>query len=125
MCTLVPLDTLNVIRSCVKHNRRLMHFSTSEVYGKTGGNTVPFREDETNCILGPIVNQRWIYSNAKQLLDRMIHAHALKGDLEYTIVRPFNFVGPLMDYLFPEIGEGNPRVFAHFISVLLFKRPAL
>ena len=116
-------DTLNVVRACVKHRRRLMHFSTSEVYGKTGGNNAPFREDETNCILGPIVAQRWIYSNAKQLLDRIIHAHAVRGDLEYWILRPFNFVGPLMDYLLPDLDAGNPRVFAHFVSALMFGRP--
>lgn len=116
-------DTLNVVRACARHGRRLIHFSTSEVYGKTGGNHEAFREDETDCILGPIVNQRWIYSCGKQLLDRIIHAHALRGDLTYTLVRPFNFVGPLMDHLLVESDKSNPRVFAHFMSALLFERP--
>ena len=117
------MDTLNIVRACAKHNRWLMHFSTSEVYGKTGGNTEPFREDSTDCILGPIVNQRWIYSNAKQLLDRIIHAHAQQGDLSYTLIRPFNFVGPLMDHLVQDGDPSNPRVFAHFMSALMFNRP--
>lgn len=116
-------DTLNVVNACAKHNRWLMHFSTSEVYGKTGGSDKPFREDETDCILGPIVNQRWIYSNAKQLLDRIIHAHAAQNSLKYSLVRPFNFVGPLMDHIMTEGDTSNPRVFAHFMSSLMFERP--
>jgi len=112
---------LHVVRSCVRHRRRLLHFSTCEVYGKTGGNTEPFSEDTTDSILGPVANHRWIYSSAKQLLDRVIHAHGLRGDLEYTIVRPFNFVGPLMDWLGG--ADDVPRVFACFMSALLDGRP--
>ncbi len=115
--------SLNVIDTCVRHGRRLIHFSTCEVYGKTGGSDLPFREDETDCILGPIVNHRWIYSNGKQLLDRIIHAHGLEGNLEYTLLRPFNFVGPLMDWLMPVRGVEHARVFAHFVSALMFGHP--
>ncbi len=113
---------LHVVEACVRHDKRLLHFSTSEVYGKTGGSDQPFREDHTDCILGPIANHRWIYSNAKQLLDRIIHAHGLAGNLRYTIVRPFNFVGPLMDWL-GHSDEGPPRVFANFMTALLLNEP--
>ena len=65
-------DCLNVINACVKTKTRLIHFSTSEVYGKTAGSNEAFSEDNSDLILGPIKNQRWIYSCAKQLLDRMI-----------------------------------------------------
>ena len=117
-------DALKVVDACVAHGKRLIHFSTSEVYGKTGGSDAAFKEDESDCILGPVANHRWIYSNAKQLLDRIIHAHGLKGDLDYTLIRPFNFVGPLMDKLLHDPdGDDNPRVLAHFLSALFYGRP--
>ena len=49
----------------------------------------------------------------------MIHAYGLRGDLEYSILRPFNFIGPRFDYLVPAGSMGGPRVFAHFMSALL------
>ena len=119
-------DCLAVIRSCVRHNKRLIHFSTSEVYGKTGGSEEPFREDETDLVLGPIRNQRWIYSCAKQLLDRMIFAYGVENGLNYTLIRPFNFVGPLMDKFSKAWDRNdNPRVFANFMSSLVYDRPMM
>jgi UDP-apiose/xylose synthase len=132
MFLLKPLEIVDVnffssiatIESCIKHDKFLLHFSTCEVYGKTNGSTEPFREDESDCILGPVANHRWIYSNAKQLLDRIIHAHGLAGTLDYVIVRPFNLVGPLMDEVVPHwTREDNPRVFANFMSALIYNRP--
>jgi UDP-apiose/xylose synthase len=117
-------SSMPIIEACVKHKKFLLHFSTCEVYGKSGGNTEPFKEDKTDCILGPITNHRWIYSNAKQLLDRIIHAHGQAGDLDYVIVRPFNVVGPLMDDVVPHwTREDNPRVLANFMSALIYNRP--
>ncbi|MEM7718455.1 MAG: bifunctional UDP-4-keto-pentose/UDP-xylose synthase [Pseudomonadota bacterium] len=119
-------DCLGVIRSCVKHKKRLIHFSTSEVYGKTGGSTEPFQEDQTDLVLGPIRNQRWIYSCAKQLLDRMVFAYGVEHGLNYTLVRPFNFVGPLMDKFSKAWDRNdNPRVFANFMSSLVYDRPMM
>lgn len=117
-------DCLNVIQACVRHKKRLIHFSTSEVYGKTGGSDAPFKENETDLILGPIQNQRWIYSCAKQLLDRMIYAYGEEHGLNYTLIRPFNFVGPLMDK-YSKVWDrtDNPRVFANFMSALVYDRP--
>jgi len=117
-------DCLNVINSCVKTKTRLIHFSTSEVYGKTSGSVAAFKEDESDLIVGPIQNQRWIYSCAKQLLDRMIYAHGIENGLDFTLVRPFNFVGPLMDkYVRDWSFDDNPRVFANFMSSLAYNRP--
>ncbi|TCL08957.1 UDP-apiose/xylose synthase [Shimia isoporae] len=114
--------SMNVINAAVRNKTRLIHFSTSEVYGKTGGSEAPFSEDHSDCTLGPIDNHRWIYSTSKQLLDRIIHAHGLAGDLDYAIVRPFNFVGPLMDWLGDD-ADDVPRVFASFLNALLQERP--
>lgn len=117
-------DCLNVIRACVRHDTRLIHFSTSEVYGKANNSDAPFREDHSDLVLGPVAKQRWIYSCAKQLLDRMIHAHGEQDGLRYTLVRPFNFVGPMIDKFSKEWRfDDNPRVFANFMSSLVYRRP--
>jgi UDP-apiose/xylose synthase len=53
----------------------------------------------------------------------MLHGYGLRGDLEYTVIRPFNFVGPRFDYLVSAGARGGPRVFAHFMSALLTGGP--
>lgn len=112
-------DGSKVIDACVRHRKKLVHFSTSEVYGKALGSSAPFTEDETNCVTGPIKNHRWIYSTTKQLLDRMIFAHGEKHGLKFTIVRPFNVIGPLIDHVMTTPEDGAPRVFSYFMSALL------
>ena len=112
-------DGTNVIDACVRHRKKLVHFSTSEVYGKALGSTDPFTEDETNCVTGPIHNHRWIYSTTKQLLDRMIFAHGRTNGLKFTIVRPFNVIGPLIDHVMVGPDDGAPRVFSYFMSALM------
>lgn len=128
-------ENLKIAEMCVKHRRRLIQFSTCEVYGKT---VVPlvgkklndrdnpeygvFREDDSHLIVGPVDKHRWIYSCAKQLLERILHAYGLEDLLDYTIVRPFNFIGPRIDYL-PSEQQGNPRVFSHFVQSLLDGSP--
>ncbi|MGH9136848.1 MAG: bifunctional UDP-4-keto-pentose/UDP-xylose synthase [Acidimicrobiales bacterium] len=112
---------LDVVDQCVRHGKRLIQFSTAEVYGKASG--APCDEDASDLVLGPAHRQRWIYAAAKQLLERVIHAYGLRGQLDYTIVRPFNFVGSRLDYLVPAGARGGPRVFAHFMSALLTSGP--
>ncbi len=122
----VKLNLFNgykVIDACVRHRKKLIHFSTSEVYGKALGSTEPFNEDETNCVTGPIKNHRWVYSTTKQLLDRMIVAHGANDGLDFTIVRPFNVIGPLIDHVMVDPEDGSPRVFAHFMSALINGEP--
>lgn len=114
-------ENLKIVDYCEKTDTRLIQFSTCEVYGMIGNRDEEvFHEDESNLILGPVGNQRWIYSVAKQLLERMVYAHGEQNDLDYTIVRPFNFVGPRMDYIVESPDEGTPRVFAAFMSALLY-----
>ena len=139
----VPLDVVDlnynenlfIARSCVENRKRLIQFSTCEVYGKS---VVPlvreklddpsdpafaeFSEDSTHMILGPVNKHRWIYSCAKQLLERILHAYGLEDRLDYTIIRPFNFIGPRIDYL-PSEQDGNPRVFSHFLQSILDGSP--
>jgi UDP-apiose/xylose synthase len=115
-------ENLRIAETCIKHGKRLIQYSTSEVYGKNPRGTT-FSEAESDLILGPVTKHRWIYAASKQLLERMLHGYGLRGDLEYTIVRPFNFVGPRFDYLVEAGTRGGPRVFAHFMSALLTGGP--
>lgn len=111
---------LNVIKHCVKYHKRIVFPSTSEVYGAS---TDPeFKEDETFLVLGPIQKQRWIYACSKQLLDRVIYAYGNRGDLEFTLFRPFNWIGPRLDSL-DTAKEGSSRVVTQFIADLLMGRP--
>ena len=116
------VQNLRVAEMCMRHDTRLIQYSSAEVYGKTteGG---AYNEETSDVIFGPVNKQRWIYATAKLLLDRVLYAHGAAGNLEYTIVRPFNFIGPRIDYLVPPGSMGGPRVFAHFMSALLGQGP--
>jgi UDP-apiose/xylose synthase len=132
------IDALPVVKYCSENNKRLIHFSTCEVYGKTIGAYLPqdsplrkdpayfiLKEDVSPCIFGPIEKQRWSYACAKQLIERLIYAEGAENGLEFTIVRPFNWIGPRMDFI-PGIdgpSEGVPRVLACFSNNLLRGEP--
>ncbi len=115
-------QNLKVAHLCSRHRRRLIQYSSAEVYGKAQDGT-SYIEDETDFVLGPVVKHRWIYAAAKGLLERVLHAQGLEGTIEYTIIRPFNFIGPRIDYLVVPGTMGGPRVFAHFMSALLGDGP--
>lgn len=123
------LSNLKVVDICAKYHKRLIQFSTCEVYGKSPSIFVPdkkffFNEETSHLIMGPINKQRWIYACGKQLLERVIHAHGLRGDFSYSIIRPFNYIGERIDYL-PSQKKGNPRVFSHFMDNLMLGKPLL
>lgn len=73
-------------------------------------------------VYGPIDKQRWIYACSKQLLDRVIYAYGLRDNLDYTLFRPFNWIGPKLDNVL-EPKEGSSRLFTQFISNVIFKKP--
>jgi UDP-apiose/xylose synthase len=112
------LQNLRIAEACVRHDIRLIQFSSAEVYGKAAAGAA-YSEDTTDVVLGPVAKQRWIYATSKLLLDRVLYAHGQAGDLTFTILRPFNFIGPRLDYLVRPGSTGGPRVFAHFMSALL------
>jgi UDP-apiose/xylose synthase len=124
---------MEIVEQCSRLKKWLVHFSTCEVYGTTASHaaqrqfnpeTDVFNEDTTPLVLGPVHVQRWTYACAKQLLERAIFAYGFEHRLDYTIVRPFNFIGPRMDFLPGTCGvEGVPRVLACFMDALLSGRP--
>lgn len=113
-------ENLRIVRQCVSLGKRLIFPSTSEVYGMCEDEE--FLEDTSPLVLGPIHKQRWIYACSKQLLDRMIWAYGEAGQLEFTLVRPFNWIGPRLDDL-QAAREGSSRVVTQFISNLLEGSP--
>jgi nucleoside-diphosphate-sugar epimerase len=111
---------LTVVRQCVKYRKHLIFPSTSEVYGMCPDGVLD--EESSNLVYGPVNKQRWIYANSKQLLDRVIFAYGVRDELNYTLFRPFNFIGPNLDDI-EEPKEGSSRVFTQFLSNILYKRP--
>ena len=90
-------ENLRIVRYCAKYGKRIVFPSTSEVYGMCDDEE--FDEDNSRLITGPICMQRWIYSCSKQLLDRVIWAYGEKEGLNFTLFRPFNWIGPKLDSL--------------------------
>lgn len=116
------IQNLHVAKLCVRYGKRLIQYSSAEVYGKASSDS-PYSEETTDFVFGPVHKQRWIYGSAKALLERVLYAYGRAGDLEYTIMRPFNFLGSRMDYLVGPNQFGGPRVFPHFMSALLSGGP--
>jgi nucleoside-diphosphate-sugar epimerase len=111
---------LAVVRQCVKYGKRLIFPSTSEIYGMSPDAVLD--EETSPLVYGPINKQRWIYAASKQMLDRVIYAYGVRDNLDYTLFRPFNFIGPNLDNV-EEPKEGSSRVFTQFLSNVLYRRP--
>jgi len=117
-------DLVPLVKLCAARGRRLIHFSTCEVYGRQaldrdGRRQRQMDEESTMLCLGPVASERWSYAAAKQLLERVIWAHGRHAGLPFTIVRPFNVIGPRMDFIPGVDGEGVPRVLASFMHALM------
>ena len=107
---------LEIVRHCVRYQKRIIFPSTSEVYGMCPD--AEFDEETSHLVTGPINKERWIYSTSKQLLDRVIYAYGKHHDLSYTLFRPFNWYGPKLDNVFnPK--PGGSRVLTQFIGNIL------
>jgi UDP-apiose/xylose synthase len=127
-------DLFPVVEMCAELGKWLVHFSTSEVYGRTLASYVPeegyadpdlyvLDEETTPLVMGPVRNQRWTYASAKQVVERLIFAQHYENSMPFTIIRPLNFFGPRMDYLPGHDGEGTPRVLACFMAALIDREP--
>ncbi len=110
---------LAVVRDCVKYKKRLIFPSTSEVYGMS--DDLPYDEEESRLVTGPIHKQRWIYSCSKQMMDRVIYAYGARGDLQFTLFRPFNWMGPGLDNVWSNKGKSS-RVVSQFLSDIFHNR---
>jgi nucleoside-diphosphate-sugar epimerase len=111
---------LPIVRSCVKYGKRVLFPSTSEVYGMSGD--AEFDPYQSNLVLGPIDKQRWIYSCSKQLMDRVIYAYGSMGQLDFTLFRPFNWIGAGLDSIHTP-KEGSSRVITQFFGHIVRGEP--
>jgi nucleoside-diphosphate-sugar epimerase len=105
-----------VVRLCVKHRKRVLFPSTSEVYGMCHDRE--FDPYASELVYGPIDKPRWIYACSKQLLDRVIHAYGMRDELDYTLFRPFNWIGPGLDNMHAA-KEGSSRVITQFLGHIM------
>lgn len=94
-----PLETLEtntqgteiILRLCNKFRKKVMIFSTSEIYGKN--ENVPLKEDY-DSITGATTISRWSYSCSKAYDEFLALAYHRTKGLPVVIVRLFNTVGP-------------------------------
>jgi len=111
---------LPIVRACVRYRKRVVFPSTSEVYGMSRDEE--FDPETSDLVLGPINKPRWIYSCAKQLMDRVIHAYGMQEGLDYTLFRPFNWIGAGLDSI-NTAKEGSSRVITQFLGHIVRGEP--
>jgi len=104
---------LPIIKWCVKYKKRVVFPSTSEVYGMCEDGE--FDPENSNLVYGPINKPRWIYACSKQLMDRVIAAYGQQEGLDYTLFRPFNWIGAGLDSIHTP-KEGSSRVITQFLG---------
>ncbi|MBX9964357.1 MAG: bifunctional UDP-4-keto-pentose/UDP-xylose synthase, partial [Burkholderiales bacterium] len=104
---------LPIIRSAVKYKKRILFPSTSEVYGMCSD--AEFDPYASELVMGPIDKQRWIYACSKQLMDRVIWAYGAQQGLDFTLFRPFNWIGAGLDSIHTP-KEGSSRVITQFLG---------
>lgn len=94
-----PLDTLmksvrgsNVVMHAATRNAvRVIFSSTSEVYGKQSHRLL---NEEDDLVFGSPSKGRWTYAIAKSFGEALIHGYHRQRNVDATIVRLFNCVGP-------------------------------
>ena len=111
---------LPIVRAAVRYRKRVIFPSTSEVYGMCSD--AEFDPDQSDLVLGPINKPRWIYACAKQLMDRVIHAYGQQEGLDYTLFRPFNWIGSGLDSI-NTAKEGSSRVITQFLGHIVRGEP--
>ncbi|MDP5007848.1 MAG: bifunctional UDP-4-keto-pentose/UDP-xylose synthase, partial [Glaciimonas sp.] len=77
-----------------------------------------FDSENSELVCGPINKPRWIYSCAKQLMDRVIWGYGMEqgaDKLNFTLFRPFNWIGPGLDSIHTP-KEGSSRVVTQFFG---------
>ncbi len=104
---------LPIVRSAVKYRKRILFPSTSEVYGMC--EDAEFDPYASHLVMGPIDKQRWIYACSKQLMDRVIWAYGAQQGLDFTLFRPFNWIGAGLDSIHTP-KEGSSRVITQFLG---------
>ncbi len=111
---------LPIVRQAVKYGKRVIFPSTSEVYGMS--RDAEFDPYASDLVYGPIDKPRWIYACSKQLMDRVIAAYGQQEGLDYTLFRPFNWIGAGLDSIHTA-KEGSSRVITQFFGHIVRGEP--
>jgi UDP-glucose 4-epimerase len=80
-----------VIQAALKHKKRIIIASTSEIYGKNPEQ--PLKET-SDRVVGAPQKIRWTYADAKALEEAIAHSLFLTEGLKVSTIRFFNTVGP-------------------------------
>ncbi len=111
---------LPIVRAAVKYRKHLVFPSTSEVYGMCTDEE--FDPEASSLVYGPIQKSRWIYACSKQLMDRVIWGYGAQEGLNFTLFRPFNWIGAGLDSIYTP-KEGSSRVVTQFIGNIVRGKP--
>ncbi|MBM3321181.1 MAG: GDP-mannose 4,6-dehydratase [Candidatus Eisenbacteria bacterium] len=80
-----------VFEQANRGKKKVILFSTSEIYGKS--NSLPFREDQDRLMGSPTVN-RWSYAATKVVDEILALAYHREKKVPVVVVRCFNTCGP-------------------------------
>lgn len=102
------LGLINIIELAKKNNSKLIHASTSEIYGN------PTQHPQKETYNGNVNtwNIRSCYDEGKRLSETLMFEYTRKYNLDTATVRIFNTYGPLMD-------KTDGRVVSNFINQAL------
>jgi UDP-glucose 4-epimerase len=79
-----------VFASAVRHGKRLLFTSTSEVYGKNSAGPLP---EDADRIMGSALKSRWGYAMAKGFGEALANGYYRDCQAEVIVARLFNTVG--------------------------------
>lgn len=82
--------TENVLKSVLRHDKRFLLASSSEVYGKQSGKI----HELVDRIIGPTSISRWAFATSKAADEFLAFAYSREQQVPTIIVRFFNTVGP-------------------------------
>ena len=80
-----------VLELAARHRTKVLVASTSEVYGKL--DVERFAETD-DLVLGPTHKSRWSYAASKIIDEHLALAYAREKDLQVSVLRLFNTIGP-------------------------------
>jgi len=80
-----------ILQAALKHKKRIIIASTSEIYGKNPQQPLTETSDR---VVGAPQKIRWTYADAKALEEAIAHSLFLTEGLQVSTIRFFNTVGP-------------------------------
>lgn len=97
------VGTNNVLKAALilKNLKRIVLFSTSEVFGSESFNS----SESKPAVIGAVGEARWTYALSKLANEHYADAYHKKHNMPTVILRPFNIYGP------GQVGEGALSIF--------------